>query len=77
MQFRLDPARKLSANLYDIYHWCMYSENPLMMDRGTTPKHVEFYPQNKFEKLVRLVGFILRRFPMCAEPLYSLHSYGS
>jgi len=25
------------------------------------PKHVEFYCKNKFEKLVHLVGFILRR----------------
>ena len=24
------------------------------------PKHVEFYPKNKFEKLVHLVGFIIR-----------------
>ena len=30
-----DPACKLSANLYDIYHWCVYSEKLLMMDRGT------------------------------------------
>jgi len=35
LQFRPDPARKLSANLYDIYHWCVYSEKLLMMDRGT------------------------------------------
>jgi len=34
-QFRPDPAHKLSANLYDIYHCCMYSEKLLMMDRGT------------------------------------------
>ena len=26
--FRLDPARQLSANLYDIHHCCFYSENP-------------------------------------------------
>jgi len=32
---RLDPARKLSANIYDIYHCCVYSEKLLMMDRGT------------------------------------------
>jgi len=32
---RPDPAHKLSANLYDIYHCCVYSENLLMMDRGT------------------------------------------
>jgi hypothetical protein len=30
-----DPARKLSANLCDIYHCCMYSKELLMMDRGT------------------------------------------
>jgi len=34
-QFRPDPARKLSANLYDIYHCCVYSEKLLMMDRVT------------------------------------------
>jgi len=33
--FRSDPARKLSANMYDIYHCCVYSEKLLMMDRGT------------------------------------------
>jgi len=33
--FRPDPARKLSANLYDIYHCCVYGEKILMMDRGT------------------------------------------
>jgi len=31
-------------------------------DDGQTncPKHVEFYSKNKFEKLVLLVGFIMR-----------------
>jgi len=28
-------ARKLSAELYDIYHCCVYSEELLMTDRGT------------------------------------------
>ena len=32
---RPDPARKLSENLYDIYHCCVYSEKLLMMDRET------------------------------------------
>jgi len=27
--------RKLSANLYDMYHCCAYSEELLIMDRGT------------------------------------------
>jgi len=30
-----DPARKLSADLYDIYHCCVYSGKLLMMGRGT------------------------------------------
>ena len=34
-QFHPDPARKQSANLYDKYHCCVYSEKLLMMDRGT------------------------------------------
>jgi hypothetical protein len=33
--FHPDPARKLSANLYDILNCCVYSEKLLMMDRGT------------------------------------------
>jgi hypothetical protein len=34
LQFYPDPARKLSAKLYDTYHCCMNSEKLLMMDRG-------------------------------------------
>jgi len=35
LQFRPDPACKLSTNLYDIYHCCVYGNGLLMMDRGT------------------------------------------
>jgi len=35
MEFRPDPARKLSVNLYDTYHCCVFSEKLLMMYRGT------------------------------------------
>ena len=35
VKFRLDPARKLSENLYDINHCCVYSEKLLIMDKGT------------------------------------------
>jgi hypothetical protein len=35
LQFHSDPARKLSTNLCDIYHYCVYSEKLLMMGRGT------------------------------------------
>ena len=30
-----DPTHELSANLYDIYRCCAYSEKLLMVDRGT------------------------------------------
>jgi hypothetical protein len=35
LQFYLDPARKLSVNLYDVYHYRVYSEKLPMMGRGT------------------------------------------
>jgi len=55
-----NPARKLSAKLYD-YRCCVYSEKLLMMDRGTI-RNIYFIPKNKFEKLVRVFGFIIRIF---------------
>jgi len=51
-------ASKLSANLYDIYHCCVYSEKNPDDGQRNCPKHVEFYSENKFEKLVRLVGLL-------------------
>ena len=30
-----DRAHKLSANMCDMYHCCVYSEKLLMVDRGT------------------------------------------
>ena len=59
--FRPDPARKLSANLYDIYHCCVYCEKTADDGQRNCPKHVEFYSENKFEKLGHLFGFIKRR----------------
>jgi len=40
-----DPGRKLSANLYDIYHSCVYSEKLLLMDRGTVRNMYSFIPR--------------------------------
>jgi len=34
-RIRTDPARKQSANLYDIHHYCVHSEKLQMMDIGT------------------------------------------
>jgi len=56
---RLLTARKLSANLYDIPLLCLEWKTPDNGQRNSL-KHVEFYFKNKFEKLVYLVGFIIR-----------------
>ena len=34
------------------------------------PKHVEFYSKNKFEKLVHLVGFIIRTYTQFGVSMY-------
>ena len=51
LQFCHDPARKLSANLYDIYHCCVYSEKHLMMDRGTVRNMWGFIPKINLRNL--------------------------
>ena len=55
-----DPARKLSADMCDIYHCCVYSEKNPDDGQRNCPKHVEFYSKNKFEKIMHLVDFIIR-----------------
>ena len=65
--FHPDPAHKLSANLYDIYHCCVQCETPDDGQRNS-PKHVEFYSKNKFEKLLRVVGFIIRIYHDARSP---------
>ena len=58
--FHPDPASKLSAKLYVIHHCYVYSEKTPDDGQRNCPKHVEFYSKNKFEKLLHLVGFIIR-----------------
>jgi hypothetical protein len=50
----------LSANLHDINHCCVYSEKTPDDRQRNCPKHVMFPSKNKLEKLVHLVGFIIR-----------------
>jgi len=50
-------------NLYDIYLLLCIQYQTLDDGQKTCPKHVEFYSKNKFEKLVHLVGFIIRIYP--------------
>ena len=66
-EFRPDPARKLSAKLYDIPFLRVQWKTPEDGQRNC-PKHVEFYSKNKYEKLVYLVGFIIRIFHDARSP---------
>ena len=59
----------LSVNLYHIHHCCVCSKKSPDDGQRNCPKHVEFYLKNKFEKLVHLVGFIIRMFSMRYEIL--------
>ena len=42
--------------------------------RKNCPKHVEFYSKNKFEKLVHLVGFIIRIYHDARSPEHQTFS---
>jgi len=60
MSFILIPLASSQHNLYDIYLLlCIQYWTPDNVQK-TCPKHVEFYSKNEFEKLVHLVGFIVR-----------------
>jgi hypothetical protein len=54
----------MSSNLYDINHCCVYSKKTLDDGQRNCPKHVDFYSEKKFEKLVHLVGFIIKKLIM-------------
>ena len=61
----LIPLASSQQNLYEIcLLLCIQYQTP---DDGqkTCLKHVELYSKNKFEKLVHLVGFIIRRVHHC------------
>ena len=58
----LIPLASSQHNLYDMYLLlCIQYQTP--DDRQKTcPTRVEFYSKNKFEKLVHLLGFIIRTY---------------
>ena len=51
---------QLSANLYGIYHCCVYSEKTHDDGQRNCPKHVGSYSKKEFDKLLHLAGFIVR-----------------
>ena len=50
------------------YYCCVYSEKTPDDGQRDCPKHVEFYSKNKLEKLVHLVGFIIRIYHDAQSP---------
>jgi len=67
LQFRPDPARKLSANLYDIQHCCVYMKNSWWWTEELS-ETCRLYSKNKFEKSVHLIGFITRIYHDAPSP---------
>ena len=57
--FHPDPARKLAANLYDLYHCCVYGEKTPDDGQRNYPKHVEFYLIYKSQQDAQVTEFIL------------------
>jgi hypothetical protein len=43
--------------------------------QGNCPKHVDFYSKNKFEKLLHLVGFIIRNLLRCTVTWTSKNTF--
>ena len=64
-------SQAVSKRVWHIPLLCVEWKTPDDGQRNC-PKHVEFYSENKFEKLVHLVGFIIRIFSRCTVKLYSL-----
>jgi len=60
MELILIPLASSQQNLYDIY--LSLRVQCWIPDDGQPdcPKHAEFHSKNKFEKLVHLVGFVIR-----------------
>jgi len=52
----------MSYRFADKYHCCVYSKKTLDDGQGNCPKHVEFNSENKLEKLVHVVGFVIRMY---------------
>ena len=69
------------ASRITTFHCCVYSEKSPDDGQRNCQKHVEFYYKNKFEKLVYLVGFIIRIAIIIALPITMwptlLYRYGN
>ena len=57
-------SQAVSKTVWHIPLLCVQWKTPYNGQRNC-PKHVEFHSKNKFEKLVHLVGFIIRNLTRC------------
>jgi len=66
--FRPVPLSFVTVHIAKLY--VLLCEQWKTTDDGqkNCPKHVEFYYKNKFEKLVHLVGFIIRIYHDARSP---------
>jgi len=48
---------------------CTVKKKTPVEEQKNCPKYVKFYSKNKFEKLVHLVGFIIRPFSSLNSPI--------
>jgi hypothetical protein len=53
----------------------LYTQQTPDGGQGNCLKHVEFYSKNKFEKLVHLVGFIIRIYHDAQSPERQIRQY--
>ena len=62
-----------TAMVYVIHFCCVYSEKTPGDGQRNCPKHVEFYSKNTFEKLLHLVGFIMRIYHDAPSPEHQIY----
>jgi len=65
--WRLASSQAVSKPVWHVPLLCVQWETPDDGQRNC-PNHVEFYSKNKFEKLVHLVGFIIRIYHDARSP---------
>jgi len=65
--------RTIPLSIISSFSLCVQCKSPDDVQRNC-PEHVELYCKNKFEKLVHLVGFIIRIYHDARSPERSIHT---
>ena len=67
MSYRFADSLRVGSGRNSVLLLCVQRKTPNDGQRNC-PKHVDFYSKNKFEKLVHLVGFIIRIYHDARSP---------